>query len=362
MIAAALDSVVSIATVASAADPASPTVPDADPAPLLVPDEYIFDALPEFWFALVLGTLAAYVALDGFDFGVGMWYATREDEEEREQFLAAFGPVWDANEVWLVAFGTTLLGAFPAAYAALLSDHYLLALGAVVALIFRGIAPELREQREDERWRRACDRLFVAGSTLSPLLLGTLVGSWVFGTGTLSLPAILTGVGLIALSLTTGAGYLAIKTEGDLRAAMTRNGQFATVGYLAGVVVLLTVLFALDPRGITSDLQSVPMLAIVVGSVVLGIGGIALARMERHREWFASTLGLAVLLGLFVAVLLYPEVYPATDLTVSEAIVSPIALNLMTILGLPVLVLVGGYFVYLYSVFGGTVESEGYGG
>ncbi|WP_081638766.1 cytochrome d ubiquinol oxidase subunit II [Salinarchaeum sp. Harcht-Bsk1] len=334
----------------------------ASPTPLLVPDEYLFDGLPEFWFALVLGTLAAYVALDGFDFGVGMWYATRDDEHDREQFLAAFGPVWDANEVWLVAFGTTLLGAFPAAYAALLSEHYLLALGAVAALLFRGVAPELREQREDQRWRRACDRLFVAGSTLSPLLLGTLVGSWVFGTGTLSLPAILTGVGLIALSLTTGAAYLAVKTAAPLRDELTRYGQFATAGYLAGVVVLLAVLFALDPRGITTDLLSAPVLAIVLGSVGLGVGGVALARRERHREWFASTLGLAVLLGLLVAVLLYPEVYPATGLTVTDAAVSPIALNLMTILGLPVLVLVGGYFVYLYSVFGGTVESEGYGG
>jgi len=91
-------------------------------------DAYLVESLPEVWFGAVLFALGMYVVLDGFDFGIGMLYATRTDEHERETFLAGFGPVWDANEVWLVAFGTTLLGAFPAAYAALLSEHYLLAL------------------------------------------------------------------------------------------------------------------------------------------------------------------------------------------------------------------------------------------
>lgn len=332
------------------------------PAALLPSDSYLHPNLPELWFGILLFSLAAYVALDGFDFGIGMWYATRDEEAEREQFLAAFGPVWDANEVWLVAFGTILIGAFPDAYAALLSEHYLLAIGAVMALLLRGIAPELREQREDPGWRRRWDRVFVAGSTLSPLLLGTLVGSWVFGTGTLSLPAVLTGVGVIALSLTTGAAYLAVKTEGALQAELVRYGTVATAAYLAGVVVLLGVLLALDPRGIAADVLALPSLAIVVASVAVALGGVALARSERYRLWFASTLGLAGLLGLLVAVLLYPSVYPAGDLTIEAAVVSPIPLNLLTVLGLPVLVLVLGYFAYLYSVFAGPVESEGYGG
>ncbi|GAB3691191.1 cytochrome d ubiquinol oxidase subunit II [Salinarchaeum chitinilyticum] len=340
-------------------------VADLSVAPLsLFGDSYLHPDLPEIWFGIVLATLTLYVALDGFDFGIGMWYATR-DKHDREQFLAAFGPVWDANEVWLVAFGTTLLGAFPAAYANLLSRHYLLAIAAVMALLLRGVAPELREQRDDEAWRRNCDRLFVAGSTLSPLLLGTLVGSWIFGTGTLSLPAVLTALVVIALSLTSGAAYLAAKTEASLAQELARYGQFATGAYLASVVVLLCTVLALDPRGLRGELLSapeiLPVAAIVLASVGLAVGGVALSRSGRYRSWFASTLGLGALLGSFVGVVLYPEVYPATGLTITEATVSPVALNLLTILGVPVLALVLGYFVYLYSVFGGTVEGEGYG-
>jgi cytochrome d ubiquinol oxidase subunit II len=53
--------------------------------------------------------------------------------------------------------------------------------------------------------------------------------------------------------------------------------------------------------------------------------------------------------------------YPASGLTIDAAVVSPLALNLTTILGLPVLLLVLWYFKFLYSTFAGPVDSEGYG-
>lgn len=84
--------------------------------PLLPVDAYLVESLPEIWFGAVLFALGMYVVLDGFDFGIGMLYATQTDERERETFLAAFGPVWDANEVWVVAFGTMLLASFPRVY------------------------------------------------------------------------------------------------------------------------------------------------------------------------------------------------------------------------------------------------------
>ncbi|OYR84280.1 cytochrome D oxidase subunit II, partial [Halorubrum ezzemoulense] len=91
---------------------------------VLLVDAYLVDALPEIWFGAVMFALAMYIILDGFDFGIGMLYATRNNEHEKETFLTAFGPVWDANEVWVVAFGTMLLAAFPPVYSRVLADHY----------------------------------------------------------------------------------------------------------------------------------------------------------------------------------------------------------------------------------------------
>ncbi|MFW5955812.1 MAG: cytochrome d ubiquinol oxidase subunit II [Halorhabdus sp.] len=330
--------------------------------PLLLPvDAYLVPSLPEIWFGAVMFALAMYVVLDGFDFGIGMLYATRDDDHDRETMLAAFGPIWDANEVWLVAFGTMLLAAFPDVYSRLLADNYLIALGFVLALLFRGVGPELREQREDERWRRACDWSFVGGSAFAPLLFGVLAGSWVFDVGALSLPALLTGVGLVAVSAVTGAAFIAAKTGPTLAGEMRDLGVLATVVYLAGVVVLLAVVVATDAGGAAGTILSIPGVAIVGLSVVAGVGGIVLALGERYRAWLVSALALPALLSALVALLLYPTIYPATGLTVSDAVVSPLALNLTTVLGFPVLLVVLWYFKFLYGVFSGPIESEGYG-
>jgi cytochrome d ubiquinol oxidase subunit II len=325
-------------------------------------DSYLVDALPEVWFGVVMFALAMYVVLDGFDFGIGMVYATRDDEHEREALLAAFGPVWDANEVWLVAFGTMLLAAFPDVYARLLSEHYLVAVGFVLALLFRGVGPELREQREDDRWQRYCDWSFVGGSTLAPLLFGILAGQWVFDAPALSLPAVLTGIGLTAVSVVTGAAFLAAKTGPALAGELRAYGVAATFAYLGGVVALLATVVLTDAGGAAETVLSGPALVIVGLSVAAGLGGIVLAGRERYRAWLASALALPALLSALVALLLYPTLYPGTGLTVRSAVVSPLALNLTTVLGLPVLLVVLWYFKFLYGVFAGPVEGEGYAG
>ena len=328
---------------------------------LLPVNAYLVEPLPEIWFAAVMFALAMYVVLDGFDFGIGMLYLTRDDEHEKETLLAAFGPVWDANEVWVVAFGTMLLAAFPRVYSRVLADHYLLAIGFVLALLFRGLGPEMREQRDNARWQRYWDYSFVGGSVFAPLLFGTLAGRWLFDVPTLSLPALLTGVGLVAVSVVTGAAFLSAKTEPALASDLRRYGIIATLAYLGGVVALLITVVRTDAGGAADTILSLPAGIVVVASVIAGIGGSVLATRGEYRAWLASALALPTLLSLLVALLLYPTIYPPTGLTVREAVVSPLALNLVTVLGFPTLLLVLWYFKFLYGVFSGPIEGETYG-
>src|SRR5580700_10140495 len=88
-----------------------------------------------FWAGLLALTVLLYVLLDGFDLGVGILFAFA-DEPNRRRMLGAISPVWDGNETWLVVTGTILFGAFPAAYAALLSAFYLPLVLMLCALIF----------------------------------------------------------------------------------------------------------------------------------------------------------------------------------------------------------------------------------
>ena len=66
------------------------------------------------WFCLVAIMLAGYVVLDGFDIGVGilhLWIA--RSDGERRIVIRSIGPVWDGNEVWLLAAAVRSILLFP---------------------------------------------------------------------------------------------------------------------------------------------------------------------------------------------------------------------------------------------------------
>ena len=96
------------------------------------------------WYFLIGLLLTGYAVLDGFDFGVGIWHLAVKKDEHRRILLNAIGPVWDGNEVWLVAGGGALFAAFPLAYATVFSGFYLAVIALLFALIFRAVSIEFR--------------------------------------------------------------------------------------------------------------------------------------------------------------------------------------------------------------------------
>ncbi|HTQ79893.1 MAG TPA: cytochrome d ubiquinol oxidase subunit II, partial [Thermoanaerobaculia bacterium] len=106
------------------------------------------------WFCLVAIMIGMYVVLDGFDLGAavaGRFIA--RTPAERGAVLASIGPVWDGNEVWLLAGGGTLYFAFPALYATGFSGFYLPLMMVLWLLIGRGVGIELRHHVESGVWR-----------------------------------------------------------------------------------------------------------------------------------------------------------------------------------------------------------------
>jgi cytochrome d ubiquinol oxidase subunit II len=314
--------------------------------------------LPELWFALVFFILATFLFLDGFDFGAGLLFATQSDEHDREQILAAIGPFWDGNEVWLVVFGGALFAAFPVIYATLFSRHYLLMFAILAALILRGLAPEMYEQRHDDRWQRWWGRAFVAGSVAAPFFVGVFAGNWLLGaTGTVTAGGVLVGLALVALTVVDGAAFLRLKTRGDMRAELTTAGRRALVAYVVFVVATLGYAYATVPR-LQSTLLAVPVLALVVLSVLLAVGYVVAERLDRPRVELVLAGGLVYGLVAIVAILLYPLLDPVSGTTVRDAIVSTLPLNLMSIGAAVLIPLVLVYFAVLYSAFSGPVDVE----
>ena len=192
------------------------------------------------WFAIVSAMLAIYAVLDGFDFGVGIVHRlVARTDEERRTVLAAIGPIWDGNEVWLIAAGGVLFVVFPRVYATAFSGFYLALMIVLWLLILRGVAIEFRSHQDHPLWREFWDTVFSLASVLLAVVFGMTLGNLIRGVplGKQGLPGMplftnflpgrepgildwYTGlVGLFTLAALAGHGalYLAWRTAGPVR-------------------------------------------------------------------------------------------------------------------------------------------------
>src|SRR6266849_50234 len=202
-----------------------------------------------FWVTLLAVSILLYVLLDGFDLGVGMLFGLTRSEARRAAMQAAVAPIWDGNETWLVVTAVILWGAFPVAYATLLSAFYLPLLVMLAGLILRGVAFEYRNKTERARW--IWDLSFAGGSFAAAFIQGLTVGALVEGLpiengqyaggdfGWFSPFAALCGVGLCLGYALLGASRLLRKCEGEIRDTAWRQ-----IPYLAGgVLAFLALVF-----------------------------------------------------------------------------------------------------------------------
>ena len=148
------------------------------------------------WFWIVAVMLAAYVVLDGFDLGVGILHPLlARSESDRQIMLRSIGPVWDGNEVWLLAGGGTLYFAFPALYASAFSGFYLALMIVLWLLIMRGASVELRMHIDHPLWQAFFDGLFFLSSSLLAVFFGAALANVIRGVplqrGRLFLPSAL---------------------------------------------------------------------------------------------------------------------------------------------------------------------------
>lgn len=314
------------------------------------------------WFILIAVLWIGYFTLEGFDFGVGMLLPVlARDDTERRVMINTIGPVWDGNEVWLLVAGGATFAAFPEWYATLFSGFYLPLLLILLALIVRGLAFEYRAKRPDARWKQRWDLAIIIGSFVPSLLWGVAFANILRGVpidadleyaggfvNLLNPYALLGGLTTLALFLTHGALFVALKTDGEIR---HRARRLAIP--LVGVSALLAVAFLAWTQQQTGTVTSA--VAFVVAALTLVGAGLA-ARAGREGWAFLGTfvtIGLAVA-GLFLA--LFPDVMPTTlaggtSLTTTNAAATAYTLKIMTVTAVVFTPLVLAYQGWTYWVF-----------
>ncbi len=314
------------------------------------------------WFWIVAFLFVGYFVLDGFDFGVGMTMPfLAKDDTDRRVMINTIGPVWDLNETWVIVAGAALFAAFPEWYATLFSGFYLALLLILLALIARGVSFEYRHQRPESQWKAWFDRMIIVGSAVPALLWGVAFANIVQGvpldadhnyTGTLfdllNPYALLGGATTLLLFFTHGAVFIALKTEGELRA---RAKRLAT---RAGVVTIVVAAAFLLWTGVAQG--SAWFWALAAVAAVALIGGVLANMRGKEGPAFglmALTIAAAVI-GLFAA--LFPEVMPASNdpansLTIANASSTPYTLTFMSWTALIFLPLVLAYQAWTYWIF-----------
>ena len=134
------------------------------------------------WFWIVAGMLTTYVVLDGFDIGAGILHLfIAKSEEDRQLVIRSVGPVWDGNEVWLLAAGGTLYFAFPLLYASAFSGFYLPLMIVLWLLILRGLGIEMRAHLDTRVWREFFDGCFSVSSWLLAIFFGAALANVIRG-------------------------------------------------------------------------------------------------------------------------------------------------------------------------------------
>lgn len=329
--------------------------------------------LQTIWFFLWGLLWALFFMTDGFDFGIGTLYPfiARNDDEKRVM-LNAVGPLWDGNEVWLVAAGGVTFAAFPLVYAVMFSSLYSALMLILFALILRGVAFEFRGKVDHPRWRQVWDVCIFVGSLTPALLFGVAFANIFQGIpideagichGTLftllNFYGLLGGLLFLNLFLVHGALWLAIRSEGELhdRAALTANWLWPVLLVVA-VVFLIATKF--ETRLYDNYLANPALFVVLVLDVIALLGiKVFLFKKAYLKAWFSSALTI-VLCTFFGVIGLFPNLFPSSmntdySLTAYNASSSPLTLKIMLIVVLIFIPIILAYQIWAYNLFKGKV-------
>ncbi|MDI3309429.1 MAG: cytochrome d ubiquinol oxidase subunit II [Acetobacteraceae bacterium] len=353
----------------------------------------INETVATIWALLIATGIFLYVCMDGFDLGIGILLPWLHDREDRNTAVNTVAPVWDGNETWLVLGGGGLFAVFPLAYAIILPALYMPLIVMLLALIFRGVAFEMRFRAPTPQQILWWDRAFAGGSMVATFCQGIALGAVVQGIEVeerayaggwwdwLTGFSVLTGLALLAGYGMLGACWLVLKTEGALQDRGRELARWLGALTLAFIVVVSLVMPFLQPEfrarwfDFPSILAALPvpiLVALLAWRYFIGLDeSEELARLRtapvppgqvvwRDGVPFLCALGLFLLSYIGLGISLWPLIVPP-DVTIWEA-AAPESTQIFILVGAAILIpIILAYTGYVYWLFRGKVQvGQGY--
>jgi cytochrome d ubiquinol oxidase subunit II len=342
--------------------------------------------MAELWFAALALMLTGFMIFGGADFGVGaLSLFLAKTDGERRAAIAAIGPFWHGNEVWLITSAGVLFLAFPSLLAIAFPAFYLAFFLVLWCLVLRGVSLEVRSHTEEPLWRAFWDVVFSLSSALLALLFGVALGNVVRGVpigidrhftlafftnfspvGDVGLLDYYTvSVGLLALVALSahGAAFLAFRCDGPLRLRARRAERRL---WLVGAVLFALVsaeTAAVRPE-LFAALAARPLAWLFALIAVAGaLLGDRAHRRERDELVFVG--GAALVGGLLAATAsaLYPTLLrstltPEASISAASALTARYGLTFALAWWPVALVLAVSYFIFMFRKQGGKVRSD----
>jgi len=338
------------------------------------------------WFCLVSLMIAMYVVFDGFDLGAGiLHFAVGKTPDERRSVLRSIGPVWDGNEVWLLAAGGTLYFAFPAIYASGFSGFYLPLMILLWLLILRGISIEFRNHIQNQVWVPFWDAVFCLASALIVIFLGAALGNVVRGvpldssgfffeplwtdfrlgppTGILDWYTVLVALAAFFTLALHGALWIALKTDGDVNRRAKKLARRLWWAVAAWTAIITFFTFRVQPQ-VPANLSDRPWGYVFPLLALAGLFSMErfLVREKEGKAFLASCL---YIIGMLTSAVfgLYPCLLPARtspelSLTVHNAKAPDYGLEIGLVWWTLGMALAAAYFVFTYRQFRGKLRPE----
>jgi cytochrome bd ubiquinol oxidase subunit II len=339
------------------------------------------------WFYIVAVMIAMYVILDGFDLGAGILHlAVARNDSERRTVLQSIGPVWDGNEVWLLAGGGALVLAFPKLYASGFSGFYLPLMMVLWLLIFRAIAIEFRSHLDSPVWKPAWDVAFSVSSALLAIFLGAALGNVVRGVplgedgyfftplwtsfsirdpelGILDWYTVTVGLASFLALTYHGAMWVILKTEDEIRERARKIARITWPLLLAFMVLVTLMTFRIQPQ-VPARMNAYPLsYAIPLAALAAIVASRVFTARGRELEAFLGSAAFLAAMLVSVVFGLYPMVLPAAgdpgaSLTIYNASGPPYALRVALFWWVPGMILVTVYTTFVYRQMAGKVKLD----
>ena len=345
-----------------------------------------------FWFIALTFMMIMYVILDGFDLGIGMFYLRiAKSDNERRTLLNTIGPVWDGNEVWLIAAGGTLFFAFPLFYASSFSGFYLPLIILLWLLIGRALGIELRKHVDNTLWKSFWDVIFSVSSILITVIFGAALGNLMRGVpiqqdgyffeplwttftvvpeaGILDWYTILMSAVAVITLTAHSANYIAMKTDGSLQEKARKISKRVNPVIIAISVVMFFATSVIRPE-LWNNYTAHYWGYIFPLTGIAGIFGMIYFRSKAKdtKAFISSSIFIAGMLA-GTAFALFPDLLPSSinpgySLTIYNSKAGNYGLETGTYWWIGGMVLAVGYFAYLFYIFKEKVkiinDGEGY--